>query len=143
MSPTGRLVRHVVSIALGAAAIELRAGTPLAAQIVRGVVTERATNAPLAGVLLSVLDARDTVLVQALSNEGGAFEIRLPSAGTFSLDVKRIGVKRTRVAPFPVAEGETRRIDVVVEPLAAVLSSLRITGRTSCVRNPETNARTA
>ena len=66
-----------------------------------------------------------------------------PGPGTYSLDVKRIGVKRIRLAPFTVTEGESRLIDISVEPLPAVLSSVNVTGRTSCVRNPQTNARTA
>jgi hypothetical protein len=64
-------------------------------------------------------------------------------AGTYSVDVKRIGVRRTQLPPFTVAAGETHRLDITVEPLAAVLSSVRVTGRTSCIRNPAANARTA
>jgi hypothetical protein len=115
----------------------------LGAQVVRGVVTDRATHAPLDGVLLSVLDTRDSVIVQALSNDTGGFEIRLPGAGTYSIEVKRIGVRRARVGPISLTAGETRQLDMTVEPLPAVLSSVHVTGRTSCVRNPETNAKTA
>lgn len=116
---------------------------PLGAQVVRGVVTDRAAATPVAGVVLSVHDTRDSVVAQVLSEENGAFEIRLPSAGTFSLDVKRIGVRRVRIPAFTVAGGETRRVDVTVEPLPAVLSSVRVTGRTACVRHPDANAKTA
>jgi hypothetical protein len=149
MSLSGTVRRGVAGVTLGAAAAGLACVAALApidvlgAQVIRGVVTDRATNAPLDGVLLSVLDTRDTVVVQVLSNEGGGFEIRLPAAGTYALDVKRIGVRRARLGPLTVAAGETRRLDIPVEPLPAVLSSVRITGRTSCVRNPETNAKTA
>lgn len=148
MSLSGRVKRGVTTVTLGAAAglacvAVLAPVRMVGAQVIRGVVTDRATNAPLDGVLLSVLDARDTVVVQALSNEGGGYEIRLPSAGTYSLDVKRIGVRRVRIGPLTVTAGETHRLDIPVEPLPAVLSSVRITGRTSCVRNPETNAKTA
>jgi hypothetical protein len=130
-------------VALGGLLATSALATPLSAQVVRGAVTERASNAPVAGVLLSVLDTRDTIVVQALSNDGGGFEIRLPGAGTYSLDVKRIGVKRVRLAPFTVTAGESRRLDISVDPLPAVLSSINIKGRTSCVRNPQTNAKTA
>jgi len=135
------LVAGVAALGFGLAASALTA--PLSAQVVRGTVTERASNTPVSGVLLAVLDGRDTVVVQALSSEGGGFEIRLPGPGTYSLDVKRIGVKRVRLAPFTVTEGESRLLDISVEPVPAVLSSINITGRTSCVRNPQTNARTA
>jgi hypothetical protein len=129
--------------AVGAALLACAPVAPLAAQVVRGVVSERAATTPVAGVVLSIHDARDSVVAQTLSDENGAFEVRLPSAGTFTLDVKRIGVRRIRVPTFTVAQGETRRVDVTVEPLPAVLSSVRVTGRTSCVRRPETNAKTA
>jgi len=119
------------------------AALPLAAQVVRGAVTERSSNNPVSGVLLSVLDTLDATVLQALSDDKGGFEIRLPGAGTYTLDAKRIGVRRIRLAPFTIAAGETRRIDIDVEPLPAVLASVKVTGRTSCVRNPETNARTA
>jgi hypothetical protein len=139
-----RVVRIAVGLAaLGFGLAEPAWRAPLAAQVIRGAVTEVATNAPLAGVVLSVLDAQGATVLQALSDDKGAFEIRLPSAGTYSLDVKRIGVRRVQLRPFAVADGETRRLDVSVEPLPAVLSSVKVTGRTSCVRNPETNARTA
>lgn len=146
MSLWGRAIARIGAFALGVAAIGLMGVAPparLDAQVVRGLVTERASNAPLDGVLLAVLDARDSIVVQALSNDGGGFEIRLPGAGTYSLDVKRIGVKRVRLPAFTVTDGETHRLDITLEPLPAVLSSVRITGRTSCVRNPQTNAKTA
>jgi hypothetical protein len=139
----GRRVIPRVGLAALGAGVGAGSAAPVAAQVVRGLVTERSTKEPLDGVLIAVMDAKDSTLVQALSNDGGGFEIRLPAAGTYSLDVKRIGVKRVRLAPFTVAEGETRRVDITLEPLPAVLSSVRITGRTSCVRNPQTNEKTA
>jgi len=138
-----RLVARVRASALGIVAGALVVSAPVAAQVVRGVVTERATTTRLDGVLLSVVDARDSIVVQALSNDGGGFEIRLPGAGTYTLDVKRIGVRHVRLTPFTIADGETKRFDIAVEPLPTVLSSVNITGRTSCVRNPQTNAKTA
>jgi hypothetical protein len=143
MSLYERIATRIANVTLGAAVAALAAAAPAAAQVVRGVVTERGNKTPVSGVLLSVLDARDSVAVQALSNDGGGFEIRLPGPGTYALDVKRIGVKHVRLAPFTIAEGETRPLDVSVEPLPAVLSSVNITGRTSCVRNPQSTARTA
>src|SRR5215218_6560118 len=122
ISRSSRLVAATAALGCGLSASALIA--PLRAQVVRGTVSERASKAAVAGVLLSVMDTRDTVVVQALSNDGGGFEIRLPGPGTYSLDVKRIGVKRVRLAPFTVAEGESRILDVAVEPLPAVLSSV-------------------
>jgi hypothetical protein len=136
---------RVAALALGTVgtALALAGGEPAGAQVVRGLVTERTTNAPLDGVLLVVLDPRDSVVVQVLSNDGGGYDIRLPGPGIYTLDVKRIGVRRVRLAPFAVGEGETRRLDITLEPMPTVLSSVNVRGHTSCVRNPQTNARTA
>ncbi len=142
MSLWSRNAARVAALALGSA-IALASSEPVAAQVVRGLVTERTTNAPVDGVVLSVLDPRDSVVVQVLSNDGGGFDIRLPSAGMYTIDVKRIGVKRVRLTPFAVGEGETKRLDILLEPVPAVLSSVNVRGRTSCVRNPQTNAKTA
>ena len=131
---------RVATLALGSV-ITLASGERVAAQVLRGMVTEKTTNAPLDGVVLAVLDARDSVVVQALSNDGGGYEIRIPTAGMYTLDVKRIGVKRVRLEPFGLGEGETKQLDIVLEQVPA--EALAITGRTSCVRNPQTNAKTA
>jgi len=128
---------------VGAAFLTCAPVASLRSQVLRGVVSERAGGAPVSGVLLSVLDARDSIVAQALSDERGTYDVRLPTIGMYSLDVKRIGVRRMRIAPFAVGEGETRRVDVSIESLPAVLSSVQVRGRTSCVRRPETNVRTA
>jgi hypothetical protein len=138
------LVRHrLIRLALGAGCLATVAAHPLCAQVVRGVVVERASRAPVAGVLLSVMNESGAIVTQALSDETGAFDVRLPGPGAFVLEAKRIGVRRLRLPAFTIAAGETRRVDVLVEPLPTVLASVRVRGRTSCVRRPETNARTA
>jgi hypothetical protein len=95
------------------------------------------------GVLLTLRNRTDSVVVQALSAENGSYEIRLPGPGTYSLETKRIGVRHSRLAPFTIGDGETKEIDVSIEPLPVVLGNVKVTGRTSCVRNPQANAKTA
>lgn len=140
-SRVGRRAASVV--ALGSCLTAPALFAPLGAQVVRGAVTERTTSAPVSGVVLSVLDSAGATVLQALSDDTGAYEIRLPGAGKYSIDAKRIGVKRQRLDAFTIALGETRRVDIAIDPLPAVLSSVNVRGRTSCVRNPETNRQTA
>ena len=137
------VARAAAAVALGVGVAEPALRAPAGAQVVRGLVTERATTTPLSGVVLSVIDTAGATVLQALSDDKGAFEIRLPGAGSYVLDAKRIGVRRVRLPAFAIAAGETRQLDITVEPFAAVLSSVRVTGRSSCVRNPAANARTA
>lgn len=139
-----RLRRDLFGVALGAGVlVALAAVRPLGAQVVRGVVAERTNGEPVSGVLLSVVDEQGTTVAQALSDDRGSYEVRLPGPGSFVLDAKRIGVRRVTLPALTLGQGEARRIDIAVEPLPAVLTSVRITGRTSCVRNPNTNERTA
>ncbi|HUQ84188.1 MAG TPA: carboxypeptidase regulatory-like domain-containing protein [Gemmatimonadaceae bacterium] len=138
-----RAVRVASVVALGGCLASAALSAPLEAQVIRGAVTERTTSSPVAGVLLSVLDSAGATVVQSLSDDKGAFEIRLPGAGRYTVDAKRIGVRRLQLPQFAISAGETRRVDIDVEPLPAVLSSVNVRGRTSCVRNPETNRQTA
>jgi carboxypeptidase family protein len=135
-------VRRLACVVGAAAAIAACARTS-AAQVIRGSVVERGSNTPVSGALISLLSIRGDVIAEALTNEIGTFEIRLPGAGRYAIDAKRIGVKRVKGTPFDIAEGETRREDIVVEPIPSVLQSVRVTGRSSCVRRPEENVRTA
>ncbi len=107
----------------------------LQAQLVRGTVTERASAAPLSGVLVTLLDSTSHTIGSALSDEGGAFAIRAPAAGRYHLDAKRIGVKRFSSQPFVLAEGETRRLDVVLDALLYSLPEVVITAIPLCRRS--------
>ena len=136
-------VRLLGGIALGSALGVWGLAAPAGAQVVRGVALERGTIQPVAGVLLTVRNKADSVVVQALSSENGSYEIRLPGAGDYSIETKRIGVRHNRLPLFSIGDGETKEIDVSIEPLPVVLGDVKVTGRTSCVRNPQTNAKTA
>ena len=116
---------------------------PLGAQIVRGTVTERGTNRPLAGVLLSVLDERDSVTTATLSSESGDFELRAPRPGRYVLEAKRIGLRQVRFPAFGLTEGETVRHDVTLDPIPQLLGRIEVKGRSGCVERPQENERTA
>jgi hypothetical protein len=136
-------VRLLGRVALGLVACAWGFAAPVGAQVVRGVASERGTLQPVGGLLLTVRNKADSVVVQALSAENGSYEIRLPGPGAYSLETKRIGVRHNRLPPFTIGEGETKEINVSIEPLPLILGDVKVTGRTSCVRNPSTNAKTA
>jgi hypothetical protein len=129
----------VAAIALHA----LVSACPLDAQVVRGSVTERGSGRTLAGVLLSILDERGGLAVEALSDENGLFELRAPAPGQYTLEAKRIGLRQVRFPAFTLASGEAVRHDVVLDPIPLVLDRVRVTGRSSCVQRPQENERTA
>jgi hypothetical protein len=111
--------------------------TPAHAQVVRGQVTERVSDRPLAGVLVSVgggaLASGDTLY--ALTDTRGGYAIRLSRAGAYTLAFKRIGVAR-QLASVTVASGETRRVDVSLDAFASTLPMTAVTATNLCLERP-------
>ena len=103
---------------------------PAAAQVVRGTVRERASNAPLGGTVVELLvqdaSGREQRVAQALTAPGGSFALRAQGSGRFILVFKRIGYRRHRSEPFDVAAGETIVRDVVVDLVPFTLSEVRV-----------------
>ncbi len=128
---SSRLASRLASLAL----LSLLA-PPLSAQLVRGAVTERGSGAPLAGVVLTLVDDEGRTVVAGLSDAGGAYELRAPRAGRYALLVKRIGVRPTRTAPFALAADEARREPIEVDAVVPALGAVRVTERASC-RQPK------
>ena len=104
------------------------------AQIVRGVVTERTSGNAVAGVLIAlerVPPAADAV-ARVLSNDRGEFAASAREPGQYILTAKRIGVRRFVSSPFAIGPGETRRMDIVLDPVSTTLPAVEITGITAC-----------
>jgi len=68
-----------------------------------------------------------------LSNARGEFAIRAPSAGSYQVSAKRIGVQRYRSGPLNLSTGETVRLDIVLDPVAHVLPEVRLVEFDLCV----------
>jgi hypothetical protein len=101
------------------------------AQSIRGVTVDRA-GAPVPGVVVLLLDARDSVHSRALTNDGGEFRVAAATAGVFRLRSLRIGFRPTTSAALPLGAGQelTHRLDLVGVPVS--LDTVRIVGRNSC-----------
>lgn len=111
-------------------------------QIVRGRITEVNTTTPVAGAVVSLLPpAGDSAVVSTLSNRDGDYAVRAPSAGTWRLAVKRIGVRRFVSVPFALTEGETRVVGVPIDAIAMALPEVTVSGL--CVTRPRDLARVA
>src|SRR5688572_19825565 len=127
MSAWRAMPRIVVMIALAA--------LPLNAQVVRGRVTEGSSTLPVPGALASLLlETADSVLASTLTTQEGDYALRAPAPGRYRLAVKRIGVRRFVSAPFDIAEGETRVLDVSLDPVALTLPEVTVSGL--CATNP-------
>ncbi|MFN8580059.1 MAG: carboxypeptidase-like regulatory domain-containing protein, partial [Gemmatimonadaceae bacterium] len=112
------------------------------AQAVRGTVTESG-GTPVPGAVLTLLSEDGRRVANALSSEGGAFYVRAPIPGTYTLEIKRIGVRLTRVGPFNLPAGETREESVTLRSVPLLQPEVRIAGRSRCSRQPSANDATA
>ena len=79
-----RLAPAVLVLALAASAMELRA------QVVRGVVSDAASDGRLGGVMVTLLDERSRPGGQTLTDSAGWFEIRAPRPGSYQLQFSRL-----------------------------------------------------
>lgn len=125
--------------ALLLAALLLSAPVPgparLAAQVVRGTVTQGTSGAPVAGALVELLttDSAGVRVASALTDPAGAFALRAPVPGRYVLGAKRIGVRRVTTDAFSLAAGETRSIAIALEPVDFRLPEVVIMARAPCV----------
>src|SRR5690606_23537360 len=69
----------------------LLGGTSLAAQTVRGVLTEEGSARPISGALVLLLDADGRQASGSLTDEQGRYQIRASAAGRYTLRIQRIG----------------------------------------------------
>jgi hypothetical protein len=114
----------------------LLAGATLDAQVVRGRVTERTTQALLGGVLVELLDAsREPAgerVAAVLSMADGTWALRAPAPGRYVITAKRIGVRRFTSAVLQLSAGETVVRDLAIEALSYQLPEVVVRGVTPC-----------
>jgi hypothetical protein len=144
-------VRHALARTLPGAAFA--AGlclVPLGAvggQIVRGAVVERASRSAVAGALVtlerSTGGATFDGVVSVLTDARGEYAVRAPAAGRYRLTAKRIGVRRFVSEAFPLADGETLRIEVVLEAVVYELPEVAVTTSALCSTRRDQAARIA
>jgi hypothetical protein len=111
------------------------------AQIVRGTVTERVSGLPLSGVLISVVSVPDSATRHTLSNARGEYGLRLSSGGRFVVSAKRIGVARYTADVITLSEGETRRVDIVLDQFEHKLPAVNVVETGLCFRRNEQKGR--
>ena len=114
-----------------------------AAQAVRVTVRDSLLGVPLAQVLITIQrDGSDTML-HGLTNASGQATITLPSAGRWSVSVRRLGfIPRASVAQVP--EGQVTTVSFLTRSVAFTLPAARVVATAGgCARAPESDDRTA
>ena len=108
----------------GAAAVQ--------AQTVRGTVQDAVTHQPVAGATIRV--ASDSLAWRATTDSAGAFSVRLPRPGLFTIEATRIGY-RQQGDTVRVDDGETVALRIELAENAVTLHPVVVVARHS--RLPE------
>ncbi|MBV9110767.1 MAG: carboxypeptidase regulatory-like domain-containing protein, partial [Gemmatimonadetes bacterium] len=98
----------------------------VAAQVVTGVLAE-ADGRPVEQVLVALVDSAGHQRAAALTDGAGAFTIRAPAAGRYSLRAERIGYATVTSPAFALREGETRTQRLTASGRPVMLQALRVT----------------
>jgi len=133
-SPAAASAARAWRAGVGLAALLLAAASPLAAQAtgsIAGQVRDSSTGAGLSRAQV-LLDRR----LAALSDSGGAYEIRGVSSGWHAVTVRVIGFAPTRRDSVLVRAGETTSLDFLLEPRAVPLGAVNVQAGPDAVLNP-------
>ena len=130
---------------LSALALPLLLALPpaVAAQVVRGVVSDVESRAPVAGAMVLLLAAGDRPLARVLTAEDGRFLLSAPTVGRFRLRVDRIGYASVVTDPFEVGAGEAVVRDVATGIEPVVLEGIDVEGARRCQVRPAEGLATA
>jgi hypothetical protein len=108
------------------------------AQILRVELRDSTTGTPIVGAVVSALDATALSRADGLSNDRGVVTLRLPSAGTWTLAVRRIGIRPRRIPGITVDAGATLTVSLALTGVRQMLPSVRVTADAgTCGRAPE------
>ncbi len=101
------------------------------AQTARGTVTD-AISAPLAGVVILLLDSTESVVRRAITDQAGAFALIAPATGTFRVRAMRIGFRPTTSNPVVFTAGSNLLAPLQLTGVAIALDTVQVASRSLC-----------
>lgn len=104
----------------------------LPAQLLRGTVRDSATNAPIPGAVIVLLDSSGTSLGRNITNDRGQYSIALHPAMR-RIQVLRIGF-RPRTMRIPDAVDGVARLDMVMPVIPRLLEPVSVIDQPNCPR---------
>jgi len=102
------------------------------AQTLRGTATATERTVPVPGVVVLLVDSAGATVRRALTDERGDFAIAAPAAGRYRLRALRIGFRPTTIDDLTLAAGATRRLDLRLTDVPAVLERIVVSTQRGC-----------
>ena len=113
----------------------------VSAQAIHGVVVDRA-DAPVAGVVVILLDDASRPTARALSNDRGEFRLTASKAGRYRVRTMRIGFLPVTSEPVALAEDKIVSHRFVLGGVPFSLDTVRVASRPTCKSSRESAAAT-
>jgi len=104
----------------------------LAAQTVRGQLTDSVTRAPLPGAFLTLVDEHGVEKARTITNGSGEFLLTAPAAGVYRLRSKRIGFRPYVSPPLTLTASATSSYNAVIDPIPVALAQVVVQGERQC-----------
>lgn len=102
------------------------------AQTVRGTVTERTSQSPIAGAVVFLLDANQAVVSRDLTTAAGSYRLTAPRSGTYRVRMLRIGFRPVMSDPVQLGADQDVTLPLVIENVPVVLNAVRVERRANC-----------
>jgi hypothetical protein len=115
----------------------------LSAQVVRGVVLEAGSTAPVRGAFVVLVDSAGRARAGVLTDDHGVYAIPAQGAGTYRVRAERIGHASTTSDAFTLTTGQTHTVDIQAAVAPIELAAVTTSKTSACVRRPTTGERTA
>lgn len=131
MNLRARIVRSATIAAILASTIT----GALAAQVVRGTVSDSASRLPISGAVVMLLDSAGTVLGRNITSERGEYRVAYARVAK-SLRVVRIGFQ-PRELSFAESADPARSLDITMVPFTTTLAAVRVTDKSNCPRRAD------
>lgn len=102
------------------------------AQVVHGTVVQADSTTRAAGIVVAASDVQGAVVARALSADDGAFDLRVPGAGRYTLRLLRIGYRPTTLPELTVPAEGLSGVRAVLAGEAMVLSAVTVRSDNVC-----------
>jgi hypothetical protein len=117
--------------------------TNLDGQVVRGTVLEEESRRRVAGALVQLLAANDSVRASAVTGENARFALPQVSPGTYRLRMLRIGFRAWTSEPITLAAGQVIDDTIAIPAVPVVLEEITVEANSPCRGSPEEDRRMA